>query len=272
MWHRSNDKAHANGKVRRVRRSHPTKRRDASAIGVWYQAALYSADHKLDGFCPLEVIELFDDDWEDICRRLVEAIGPSGNGLFIPGEVDGEEGYWINDFLKYNDSRAKQAADALAAKIRKELYADPELVDAIKKRDRDRCRYCGCKVRWSDKRSAAGGTFDHVEPIADGGRNTIGNVVVCCRRCNEKKGKRSLEAAGMRKLPAGSMGAPVIDDDRAAEDDLNPEPDPEGSGRVGSGAESGTSSDLGQEPEPDPADPELDETDDQNPDPEEGTQ
>ena len=90
MWFRSNDKLHSNAKVRKVRRSHPTKRKDASAIGLWYQAALWSADHQMDGFCPDEILETFDDEWAEIVDRCEAAVGPSGEGLLVRGEHDGE--------------------------------------------------------------------------------------------------------------------------------------------------------------------------------------
>lgn len=229
MWFRVNDKFHSNAKVRRVRRTHPTKRRDASAIGVWVQAATWSADNKLDGFCPEEIVETFDDDWESIVERLVAAVGPSGRGLFEPAEVDGELGWFVHDFLGFNDSREKQEKDAHANRMRISLMRDTKLVAAIKRRDRDRCRYCGCQVKWGDQRGPSGATYDHVKPIEKGGLNTLDNVVIACRSCNSRKKHLTLREAGMKLLEPGSMGAPAVE---AVPNLAGSTP---GSGRVGSG-------------------------------------
>lgn len=43
------------------------------------------------------------------------------------------------------------------------------------------CHYCGAKPHPSEL------TMDHVVPIIRGGRTTRGNVVVCCKPCNDKK-------------------------------------------------------------------------------------
>ena len=41
-------------------------------------------------------------------------------------------------------------------------------------------------------------TFDHVVPVAQGGRKDWENIVSCCITCNRKKGGRTPEQAGMR--------------------------------------------------------------------------
>lgn len=80
---------------------------------------------------------------------------------------------------------------------RRQLYSDYELVNVVRQRDGNGCRYCGLTVEWKDRKSASGGTYDHVDP--DGG-NTAENVVVSCRGCNAKKGRRTPDQAGMRLL------------------------------------------------------------------------
>lgn len=44
-----------------------------------------------------------------------------------------------------------------------------------------RCHYCGAATPSKDL------TMDHVVPLARGGRSTKGNVVPCCKTCNNKK-------------------------------------------------------------------------------------
>ena len=44
------------------------------------------------------------------------------------------------------------------------------------------CHYCGKKFPREEL------TLDHIVPVARGGRSTRGNLVVCCRKCNQSKG------------------------------------------------------------------------------------
>lgn len=57
-------------------------------------------------------------------------------------------------------------------------------------RDNHTCQYCG--------KSGGNLTIDHVVPRSRGGRETWGNMVVCCARCNNRKGDRTLEEAGIK--------------------------------------------------------------------------
>jgi 5-methylcytosine-specific restriction endonuclease McrA len=59
-------------------------------------------------------------------------------------------------------------------------------------RDNYTCQYCGKK----------GGslTIDHIIPKSRGGEDSWENMVVCCARCNHKKGNRTLEEAGMKLI------------------------------------------------------------------------
>lgn len=44
------------------------------------------------------------------------------------------------------------------------------------------CHYCGGTFSRDEL------TLDHIVPVARGGRSTRGNLVVCCRKCNQEKG------------------------------------------------------------------------------------
>ena len=61
-------------------------------------------------------------------------------------------------------------------------------------RDRGLCLYCGAHL------SEASMTIDHVVPRGHTGGHSWENVVSACRGCNQKKGCRSPEQAGMRLL------------------------------------------------------------------------
>ncbi len=66
--------------------------------------------------------------------------------------------------------------------------------DNLLTRDQHRCQYCARGL------ARAEATYDHVLPKAQGGRTTWENVVIACVRCNQKKGGRTPEQAGMLLL------------------------------------------------------------------------
>lgn len=61
-------------------------------------------------------------------------------------------------------------------------------------RDGGKCQYCGLKVKRSEM------TYDHVTPRSQGGQTTWTNLATCCVKCNQHKGGRTPEKAGMRLL------------------------------------------------------------------------
>jgi len=73
-------------------------------------------------------------------------------------------------------------------------------------RDNHSCQYCGLGYPTGEL------TFDHVTPVAQGGRKDWENIVTCCISCNRKKGGRTPDQAGMRlkRLPRRPDKAPAI--------------------------------------------------------------
>lgn len=57
----------------------------------------------------------------------------------------------------------------------------------ILRRDEYTCQYCG----------DPGNTIDHITPVCQGGKSIWMNLVCACRACNQKKGGRTPEQAGM---------------------------------------------------------------------------
>ena len=44
------------------------------------------------------------------------------------------------------------------------------------------CIYCGAKLTYNNASS------DHIIPISNGGNNTMVNIIVCCKNCNNERG------------------------------------------------------------------------------------
>jgi hypothetical protein len=67
----------------------------------------------------------------------------------------------------------------------------------VMRRDHYTCQYEGCSNRAD--------TIDHIIPVCQGGRATWQNLVACCLVCNQTKGGRTPDQAGMRlkKVPEG---------------------------------------------------------------------
>jgi 5-methylcytosine-specific restriction endonuclease McrA len=61
-------------------------------------------------------------------------------------------------------------------------------------RDRYTCQYCQ-KIQ-----TASEMTLDHVLPRSRGGESSWENLVACCNRCNNRKGNRTPDEAGMKLL------------------------------------------------------------------------
>jgi 5-methylcytosine-specific restriction endonuclease McrA len=67
--------------------------------------------------------------------------------------------------------------------------------NAVCTRDNSQCCYCTKKLQPKDV------TFDHVYPKSRGGKgNDWLNIVTACKSCNQKKGNRTPEEAGMRLI------------------------------------------------------------------------
>lgn len=81
-------------------------------------------------------------------------------------------------------------------KIKRRIDYVPFSRANIYARDEHRCQYCAESFPTSEL------TFDHVVPVAQGGRKDWENIVTCCVPCNRRKGGRTPAEAGMRLLRA----------------------------------------------------------------------
>ena len=73
-------------------------------------------------------------------------------------------------------------------------------------RDKNCCMYCGKKFNTKEL------NLDHVIPKSKGGRETWENLVCSCVRCNNRKGNRTPEEAGMKliKVPKKPRFSPLM--------------------------------------------------------------
>lgn len=125
----------------------------------------------------------------------------------------GPDDFFFHKWWVYQQPRkAKQSEYAKMSEDRlRALHRNPDLCRAIQRRDRDRCRYCYVEVNWNDRKSPKAPTYDHIDPHdfddRDGG-NSLDKVVVACKTCNGRKGKRTPEEWAADPKQAGYLLRP----------------------------------------------------------------
>jgi 5-methylcytosine-specific restriction endonuclease McrA len=240
-WGRLDDRLAMSVKIRGLVDSGVTglraKRQRAEALGVWTQILSWACGERDDGFVTADILDLFG--WPEANDRLMRA--RFGRAPLLHRREDGEAcecmvgrtwiedyDYLIHDYLDRNPSREENDVH----KAKKKELRDAKLKAAVRARDQDTCRYCGKLCLFADRKSDDGLTYDHVDPeVADG----MSNLVVACRGCNNKKRRKTPEAAGMVLLPApGSSSGSATDlapvtgpvTDPATDPGTDPDPDP----------------------------------------------
>lgn len=83
---------------------------------------------------------------------------------------------------------------AVEGKVCQRSYAVPLSNRLLARRDRHICMYCGHKFPLTEL------TRDHVLPKSRGGLDVYENLVIACKCCNNRKGDRTPEEAGMPLL------------------------------------------------------------------------
>ncbi|MDH4109806.1 MAG: HNH endonuclease [Gammaproteobacteria bacterium] len=73
-------------------------------------------------------------------------------------------------------------------------YTPPLNNRTLFKRDANLCLYCATRFPTGEL------TRDHVTPLSQGGRDAWNNVATACRRCNNHKGGRTPEQAGLQLI------------------------------------------------------------------------
>lgn len=142
------------------------------------------------------------------CRTCVATLAHHGHTL-------AEGDLYHHDYDDKQKTKKDQETPELNRKAnqRLALRRDERLCQLIYERDAGLCRYCGVRVtqKINDHRSRSRLTRDHVDPACfdpnDG--NTLENVVIACAHCNETKGERTPDEAGMPLLPPGTTAHDV---------------------------------------------------------------
>lgn len=161
-------------------------RAGTAAFGLYCRCGAWSARNLQDGFVPQEIAAAYGSpEW--IQKLLVAGLWETCEG-----------GYQMPHFLDRNPSAGAVQARRKSAARRQALVRDPALRQAVRDRDGDACRYCGTRVRWTDRKSVRGGTYDHVDPD---GPLAVDNLVVSCRACSSRKAERTPSEAGMTLRP-----------------------------------------------------------------------
>lgn len=195
-WFRIDDKMHSHPKIRQA---------GLAAAGLWAVSGPYSRDYSLDGRVPVEWVTTWPQG-----RKLAGVLVTVGLWHALPTDcpcvlptVDQGKGGWVfHDWNDCNPSEAEMETTRTTAAAQQAVARDPELRSRIRGRDQNRCRYCGARVKWNDRRGTTGGTYSL---IAHDGPHDETNLVVCCRGCLDRKGQRTPEQAGMKLLPEPSQ-------------------------------------------------------------------
>lgn len=189
------------GLARHIKTKRLSRRLNVSVpaiIGHLHLLWWWAMDNLPDGCLSLLEPEDIADEmmWEGDAKELLSALIEVGfideinDQLFIHDWHD-----YIGKLLQSREKKSSRTSEMRRA------YQDGT-INMVKERDGDCCRYCGNEVDWTDRKTIKGGTYDHVDP---NGASTFDNLVVACRSCNSKKGKRTPESARMALIPLNKI-------------------------------------------------------------------
>ena len=100
VWFKVDDKLPSNRKTRKVLRSHPEKRRDSAALGLWVLCGAWAGQNEAEaGWVPEAELDRFDDGWEQLAARLVDA------DFWWPEVLNGEPGFAFVNWAEYKPSQ-----------------------------------------------------------------------------------------------------------------------------------------------------------------------
>jgi len=111
--------------------------------------------------------------------------------LLLKGVAQAEE---LNHHVVHSTSRTMKVPSVIRLLAYRHI---PQQTRALSRknillRDRNTCQFCGGVFAASEL------TLDHVVPRSRGGRSSWENLVACCYQCNNRKGDRTPEEAGIK--------------------------------------------------------------------------
>jgi 5-methylcytosine-specific restriction endonuclease McrA len=102
----------------------------------------------------------------------------------------------MDEWIEINRDDKHVAREKLKAKeLRQSQWWKNQIAKGI-------CHYCGKKFQPGDL------TMDHVLPIVRGGKSAKGNVVPCCKQCNNEKKYLTPAEIVMKQLENGDSNLP----------------------------------------------------------------
>jgi hypothetical protein len=161
------------------------------AMGLWVRAGSWVSQQLTDGFVPNDIATSLGS------RKEIDRL--TDTGLWLPTSG----GFEFHQWIERNPTRVEVETQRSVNRRRSDLHRDATLRETVRKRDEDRCRYCGVDVDFRARRGPHRGTYDHVDPD---GPNDVDNLVVACGPCNASKGHRTPRQAGMSLLPPPTQG------------------------------------------------------------------
>lgn len=122
--------------------------------------------------------------------------------LMLKGRVEvasgmtGDPSYWDDCVTSPSKEFKLPAVLRLKYYVNKRNYKRPPRFQkkVLFNRDSWKCQYCGIELSYPAL------TVDHVFPVSRGGMTTWRNCVTACRNCNNSKGDKTPEEAGMNLL------------------------------------------------------------------------
>lgn len=236
-------------------------------LAKWVKLATWSNRSRTDGFIPAHVVKRVCS-WKFLAAMratityhapILHERGDDCPCLEDQPWPDGFD-YRLHQFLDYQPKGSEYDLE----RVQRSERENAELRDRLRLRDRDLCRYCGTAVSPA-KRGPNMLTVDHVDPTKSGEPN----LVIACKGCNSKKGKRLPHEAGMSLLVPGTRrdddGRLTLPAPQAPTDTEAPQGEGEGDlravtdelkgpapGRVGSGNKPATEEDADANVNPPP--------------------
>lgn len=128
--------------------------------------------------------------------------GPRAIKLMLKGRAEvasgmtGEPCFWDETIATTSSNFRLPAVLRLKYYVNKRTYKKPPRFQkkVLFNRDAWKCQYCGIELNYSAI------TVDHIFPASRGGTTTWKNCVAACKLCNNSKGNKTPEEAGMRLL------------------------------------------------------------------------